>query len=332
MTNIPLESLVGQLAGKHVLVVGDIMLDEFVMGEVHRISPEAPVPVVHAKSRSLVPGGASNVAANIAKLGGKVELCGVVGDDANGNSLKELLDENEIGTSGLLVDQSRSTTTKCRIVGHSQQIVRIDWEDNHPFVGQQLHLLQHQLQAKIAWADVVVISDYNKGVITSELTSWLFETCREHKKPTVVDPKGTDVSKYVGATLMTPNLNEVAAFTGCRPTDEASLIQAAALLQTKLPGTSVLITRGSQGMSLFSPDEPALHIPTFAQRVFDVTGAGDTVVSTLSLCMAAGANLRQSCVVANAAAGVVVGKLGTSTVTTNEIMEFWQLHSKDLHS
>jgi D-beta-D-heptose 7-phosphate kinase/D-beta-D-heptose 1-phosphate adenosyltransferase len=312
-------SLTNAFTGARALVVGDVMLDEYIIGDVQRISPEAPVPIVQRRRHSVVPGGAANTAANVASLGGQVVLGGVIGNDPMGAQLKQAVNQAGIDVSGVLPASDRPTTIKTRVIAHSQQLLRIDQEDSSPIsTGAEDQLL--------AWAelwinsiDVVVLSDYGKGVLTRRLTQRMLMSAREAGKPSVVDPKGTDYSKYLGATVITPNTLEASQATGVAIRNRADLIRAGQQLLEQLPGTAILITRGPEGMSLFRQNHDPMDLPTAARHVYDVTGAGDTVVSTLAITLACGGMLDQACHVANFAAGIVVGKVGTASVTQKEL-------------
>lgn len=322
MTEKTLRDIVEALHGKRVLIVGDVMLDEYVWGEVRRISPEAPVPVVTIQQRTYRPGGAGNVAANIASLGGTPVLIGVVGQDSMGSQLELALSEMKMETADILIPLSdRPTTVKSRVVAHNQQILRLDTETNLP-ISEQVE------DAILAWAgqhvgrvDVCVISDYAKGMMTDRVCRGIIEKAIDHRVPIVVDPKGHDYRKYAGATVVTPNIHEaIDDYDGSRTTN-LDLDQRVAHLLGLLAGASILVTQGAQGMSLYRHGRHTIHIPANARNVFDVTGAGDTVVGTLALALAAGASLEQAACLANFAAGVVVGKLGTAIVARDELLE-----------
>lgn len=316
------KTLLEKLGHSRVLVIGDVMLDETVWGEVRRISPEAPVPVVEVKNKTFAPGGAANVAANIAGMGGGVSLGGAAGEDANADALRTLLTEMGADAAGILSDSTRPTTTKTRIVAHSQQIVRVDIETKTPISDTLTHLLLEWAEARITEVGAVVLSDYLKGVVTPALAQGLISLANRHHKPLIVDPKGMDYARYRGATLLTPNHAEMEAAVNRSLPDEASLLKAAKELQCVVGG-ALLVTRGAQGMSLFPAaiGTSPLHIPTVARNVYDVTGAGDTVVSVLALALAAGADFAAAATLANRAAGIVVGKFGTARVTQEELAE-----------
>jgi D-beta-D-heptose 7-phosphate kinase/D-beta-D-heptose 1-phosphate adenosyltransferase len=302
-----------------VLVVGDVMLDEYVWGTVSRISPEAPVPVVAVRSETVKVGGAANVAANIASLGGAVSLVGVVGDDVQAERLCRELEGAGVADDGLVRDAGRPTTVKSRVVAGSHHIVRFDRESEAPLSAALRAALLGKVRACLADAEAILISDYAKGIVSPPLVRELLRLAKRHKKLVAVDPKIQHMGLFRGVTVVTPNHHEAAAATGVRIRSEADLLRVGATLLTRLQAQAVLITRGEQGMSLFERGKSVTHIPTFAREVYDVTGAGDTVMAALSLGLAAGADMRQAAILGNYAAGVVVGKRGTATVTREEL-------------
>ncbi len=318
MTN---KNLLLRLAQTSVLVVGDIMLDEFIWGEVRRISPEAPVPIVEAKRRSYAPGGAGNVATNVVSLGGRAYLGGLVGDDNSAQQLRRVLEECGVCGAGLTIDPLRPTTTKTRIIAHSQQMARVDSEIRSPMPSELAESLLAWVDKTLPNAGACVVSDYNKGVIASGFAEAVIQRARRAGKPVIVDPKGAEYAKYRGATLITPNLHELEVAVGREIHNDADLYAAVLLLAETLPDTALLVTRGAQGMSLFQQGRESVHIPTVARNVYDVTGAGDTVVSTLALALGAGAEMEASARLANRAAGIVVGKVGTARVSYEELAE-----------
>jgi rfaE bifunctional protein kinase chain/domain len=316
------DELLARFLGCPVLVVGDLMLDEFVWGHVSRISPEAPVPVVEVTRRSSTPGGAANAAANVGALGGKPVLAGVVGDDSDGGRLCELLARQGVDTAPVVRDASHPTTTKTRVIAHSQQVVRID----HESPGPVSEAVQSSLLGKIA--DVLrsvrgcVVSDYGKGVVTPGLVGHVIELARAAGVPVVIDPKGTDYRKYRGATVVKPNQHEAGKVLNRDLRTEADVDRAGAdLLDLLAPDTAVLVTRGAQGMALFERGRPPVRVPAQAREVYDVTGAGDTVAGTLALTLAVGGSLDDACRLASAAAAVVVGKVGTAVCTLDELRQ-----------
>lgn len=315
--------MVARFAGTNVLIVGDLMLDEYVWGDVRRISPEAPVPVVEVAGQSDVPGGAANAAAGIVALG--VALGGVVGRDTAAERLRARLAERGLATDGILSDGTRPTTTKTRIVAGFQQVVRADRESSTPLSPSIETALSEWARCHLSSAGAVVISDYAKGVISARLVQDLIAAASAQRIPVVVDTKGVDYAKYRGATVLTPNLEEAGRAAGLVIADEGDLCRAGRALVKRLGGAALLITRGAQGMSLFIPDPGGglgadpFHIEATARQVFDVIGAGDTVAGSLALALASGASLCDAAHLATMAAGVVVGKVGTSTVTQAEL-------------
>jgi D-glycero-beta-D-manno-heptose-7-phosphate kinase len=304
---------------RRVLVFGDVMLDEFLWGRVSRISPEAPVPVVEVSRQSFHLGGAGNVAANVRSLGGGATLVATVGDDAGGAHVREAVAAAGVGSRLVVSPPGRPTTVKTRIVAHHQQVVRADREDASDVDPKTATALVAALREELPRCDALVISDYQKGVVTAPLLRRLLPMARH--VPVLVDPKLRHFRRYRGVTVVTPNQFEAEQATGVRLRDEADLAAAGARILRLLRCQAALVTRGERGMSLFEPGRPALHVPTAAREVFDVTGAGDTVIATMGLALAAGASLAEAAVLANAAAGVVVGKLGTAQATRDEVLQ-----------
>ena len=305
-----------------VLVVGDIVLDHYVWGNVSRISPEAPVPVVNVTHENLLLGGATNVANNIRTLGGSALVCGVIGRDEAGRRLLQLLQAHGLRTEGLIVDSKRLTTIKTRVIAHNQQVVRFDRETKEK-IGRDSHrriieCIEQQVKGGI---DAIVISDYCKGVVTSDLVREIVSLAKKNKVIVSVDPKVSHFGMYRGVTILTPNINEASIGSKIEIHDEQSLLKAGSILLKRLKCDAVLITRGEQGMSLFESGGRVVHIPTVALDVFDVTGAGDTVISALTLAMAAGAGRTDAARISNYAAGIVVGVVGTSTVKPDELKQ-----------
>ena len=315
-----LSELLAGFPGRGVLVLGDVMLDEYIWGEVRRISPEAPVPVVEVTRRTFVPGGAANTAANIAALGGRPVLVSVVGPDHAASRLRDELARTGTDADGLCVDAARPTTTKSRIVAHNQQVgPRLDVEDRTLVPPGVQEALLAAVRRHLPHVDACIVSDYAKGVVAPPVARELIRLARQARRPVVVDPKGADYSKYRGATLVKPNLHEAERSAKVEITGEATLQEAAARLMEFLEGSAVLVTRGAEGMSLFRPGMPPWHVPAVVRQVFDVTGAGDTVAGTLAMSLAAGGMLEQAIDLANRAASIVVGKVGTATVTCAEL-------------
>jgi len=304
-----------------ILVVGDIMLDEYIWGEVKRISPEAPVPVVAVRKDTRTLGGAGNVAVNVAGLKAKVELAGLIGADPAGREILRILASRRIGTSGIVKDRNRPTTTKTRVIAHHQQVVRVDREMDDEPDGRAQDALRARVRKAIGNVDGVVLSDYRKGALSRELVEDIIHAAGRNGAFVAVDPKRTDVSFYRGCTLITPNRKEAEEALGGRTlAGDMDIWEGGKALIRKSGAKAVLITRGEEGMSLIERGRKAFfHIPAKARQVFDVTGAGDTVIGTVATAMGAGAPLRDAALLANIAAGVVVGEVGTVPITMEKL-------------
>lgn len=297
-----------------VLVVGDVMLDRYWFGDVSRISPEAPVPIAKIDHIDQRAGGAANVARNIVALGGQAVLLSVIGDDEAGDQLQQLMQHNQVQTH-FLRDKTIATTVKLRVVARNQQLIRLDFEDAPTH--EVLNSVTRQYRDLLVDCDVVILSDYGKGGLTHVTT--MIEWAQQAGKPVLIDPKGDDYEKYAGATLLTPNRAELRQVTGSWQ-DEVALTEKAQSLREHLGLQALLLTRSEEGMTLFREGEPH-HQPTQAREVFDVSGAGDTVIGAMGLAMAAGLDLPAAMRLANAAAGVVVAKLGTAVCSFDELAE-----------
>ncbi len=311
---MPYTKILEQFKKRTVVVIGDVMLDKYLWGNVERISPEAPVPIVHVQKESYVAGGAANVANNIVALGGKAVIIGVVGNDEAGKVLEQEVKKE--GMAWLLVPEERPTIQKVRVISHNQQLMRIDYEDINPV---NHHVERHVLDflKKLPHSDIIVVSDYAKGLVTKKLMDEVVAFSHMKKIPLMVDPKPSHMSYYKGASLITPNLKEAREMSRVEGSNDAEVESMGKELQTMLHA-DVLITRGKDGMTLVAKEE-VKHIPTTAKEVYDVSGAGDTVVAALALSVAAGASLAQAASIANHAAGVVVAKVGTATVSVDEL-------------
>ncbi|MGE5280271.1 MAG: D-glycero-beta-D-manno-heptose-7-phosphate kinase [Deltaproteobacteria bacterium] len=318
MTTQGIDRILGRFPRTRVLVVGDILLDEFIWGKAERISPEAPVPVVWAQERSYMPGGASNVANNIAALKGQVVLCGVVGEDGNAETLCSALRARGVDTDGVLADAERPTTVKTRIVAQHQQVVRVDWEKTHPLAPAGARRLLGAVERNIEACDAVIIEDYGKGVVTPFVLKSVIGLARRRRKIITVDPKVEHFAYYKGITAMTPNEKEAAAGAGIGIKTDADVDRVGRALLKKSGAKGVLVTLGEKGMKLFAGGR-ITHIPTMAQEVFDVSGAGDTVIAVFTLALAARVRMEEAARLANAAAGIVVGKVGVAVVTPGEL-------------
>lgn len=308
-------------AGQPILVLGDLMLDRYLWGDTQRISPEAPVPVIDAGEETARLGGAANVANNVRALGAHPKLVGVTGSDGFGHDLRRLLAEREIEVAGLVVDPDRRTTCKTRVMARHQQVVRIDREDPRELTGSVLEEVRDRALAHLADCRACVISDYGKGMITPSLLDPILERARDLRVPVCVDPKETHFFRFRSVTTVTPNQNEASVAAGFKIVDERTLLEAGRLLLQKLESESVLITRGDRGMALFRPGRAPLSFPALARDVFDVTGAGDTVVSVFALSIAAGADLAQAAAISNHAAGLVVREVGTAVCSLAELRD-----------
>ena len=319
ITQARADQLISSFAGRRILVLGDVMLDEFIWGKVRRISPEAPVPVVEVARESYHLGGSGNVAANLSALDAVPVPVGLVGDDLAARRLATLLTEHAIEPSGLVCDAGRPTTVKTRIIAHSQQIVRADRESRAPLSEDRNTALKEAFLKWLPSCAAVIVSDYDKGVVNRTLLSQVLPAARRAGIPVLLDPKVYNADYYHPITLITPNQREAELLTGLSIEDDGQLETAGRRLLERFDCPYALITRGEQGMSLFTLDG-SHHLPTFAREVFDVSGAGDTVIATLALALAAGALMEESAILANHAAGLVVGKVGTATVSRSELL------------
>ncbi len=316
--------IIKSFRGSRVLVIGDVVVDHFIWGSVSRISPEAPVPVVNVEREEFLLGGSANVLNNIVSLGGSGGLCGLIGRDRVGEELQRLLKDIGISASGL-VKGERLTTVKTRVVAQGQQVVRFDREQTGTLSLEIINKFQEYLEEHLDDFDAVVVSDYAKGVVDGQLMSRLQQLLvqarsrRKYSLPLIVDPKPIDIERFSGATVITPNHHEAEQMSGIAITDGQSLLAAARSIRTRLNCRSVLITRGEAGMALLQEDDTMVNIPTMAKEIYDVTGAGDTVAATLALGLAVGCSIKDAAVLANHAAGVVVGKVGTASVSDQEL-------------
>jgi rfaE bifunctional protein kinase chain/domain len=313
-------ALLRAMRGRRVFVLGDVMLDEFVWGKVARISPEAPVPVVEVTDHSFHLGGAGNVASNVRSLGGEAILAGVIGEDPAGERVRSSLSAAGIEPLLAVASGGRPTTVKTRIIAHNQQVVRADRESSDEIAIDLETELHAGARRRLRDCHAVIVSDYQKGVVTARLLRRLLPLARRLGIPVLVDPKVRHFPRYRRVTLVTPNQLEAEQATGIRVRGPEDLLAAGRRILTMLDCQAALVTRGDQGMSLFERARRPIHIPTAAREVFDVTGAGDTVIATLALALSAGARLAEAAVLANYAAGVVVGKLGTTQATPAEVL------------
>ncbi|MGD8898255.1 MAG: D-glycero-beta-D-manno-heptose-7-phosphate kinase [Acidobacteriota bacterium] len=313
-------ALLDTMRGRRVLVLGDVMLDEFIWGRVGRISPEAPVPVVEVTGQSDHLGGAGNVAANVRSLGGEPALAGVIGRDDAGRRIEEALQRAGIASCLESSDSGRPTTVKTRVIAHNQQVVRTDREEKGDIPADAERALVASVRRELPSAEALVISDYEKGAVTASLLRKVLPLARRRRLPVFVDPKQRHFRRYRGVTLVTPNQIEAEQATGLPVRDEDDLVIAGRRILSLLGCRAALVTRGEHGMSLFERRRKPVHVPAATREVFDVTGAGDSVIATMALALAAGATLPEAAALANCAAGVVVGKLGTAPATPEEVV------------
>ncbi|MBN1830673.1 MAG: D-glycero-beta-D-manno-heptose-7-phosphate kinase [Deltaproteobacteria bacterium] len=310
---------VDDLSDTKVIVVGDILMDEYIWGDVSRISPEAPVPVVEVRQETKMLGGAANVVNNIASLGGIPILCGVIGDDQTGREIVDTMMQKGLRTDGLISEPDRPTSIKTRVVAHNQQVVRFDREKRKRLERESIKRILDFIRQMEGNYEAIIVSDYGKGVISAELMEGLRENLSDPGTLIAVDPKIGNFEFYQGVDVITPNHHEAAAFCRIEIADEESLVQAGRRMLHELNCRSVLITQGKDGMTLFEGNGEISHVPTVARKVFDVTGAGDTVISALCLGLASGMDLKSAAMIANFAAGIVVGEVGTSTVGVEDL-------------
>ena len=310
ITEARLSELLKKLDGKRIAVVGDVMLDRYLWGSVVRISPEAPVPVVEIGSESARLGGAANVASNIKSLGGKPLLFSVVGDDDHGRKFLELMEEARFSASGIFIDRDRPTTVKTRVIAHDQHVVRVDRETKQEIAPMHQKKILELLQKEIDSIDAIILEDYNKGALAKELIPQLIALACAHDKIITVDPKFDNFFEFRRVTSFKPNRKEVEEVLGVRVTDDASVERVGRILVDRLQAKSVLLTRGEEGMSLFEEDGTVTHVATRARRIADVSGAGDTVISTLTISLTGGATFMEAATLANYAGAVVCGEVG----------------------
>jgi D-beta-D-heptose 7-phosphate kinase / D-beta-D-heptose 1-phosphate adenosyltransferase len=312
--------LLNKFHSARILVLGDVMLDRFVYGAVERISPEAPIPVVCVGRTLDMPGGAANVARNVSALGAQCTLLGVVGADSAADQLRSQLTLSPAIQVHLISDPTRPTSLKTRYVADGQQVMRADWESKDALSCEVANQLLAQFAATIDEADIVVLSDYAKGVLSDLVVREAIRMAQRAAKPVIVDPKSKNLSKYTGATLLTPNRLELQGACGIECSNDAQVTRGAELVLQQGVCEALVVTRGKEGMSVISSDGSVVHLPTEVRQVYDVSGAGDTVIATLALAMASEGGIVEAAALANIAAGIVVGKPGTATVTPGEIM------------
>lgn len=319
MTN-EYEKLLSQFGSQRVLVVGDVMLDRYWIGDATRISPEAPVPVIRMQRTSCVPGGAGNVALNISALGAGATMVGLVGKDSAAEEVRTSFAERGVTADHLFVDSGRTTTVKTRIIAHKQQVVRVDDEQTNPLSPEQEKEALKLIESLLASCKCAVLSDYAKGFVTPSLSDGVIKLAQAAGVPLVVDPKAADPLRYRGATLIKPNRLELSLLTGMTIRSHQDTLAACKKLSQILPDTSILATEGADGMTLHMPGGDYLHFETRALDVFDVTGAGDTVIAVTSVAIASGADFSTAAFLANCAAGIVVGEFGCATVSAERLL------------
>ena len=322
MTLKNIHSAIAALKGHKVMIIGDLMLDHYMIGDVERISPEAPVPVVRVKNESYLLGGAGNVARNISSLGGDPLLISTVGTDSDGEVLDRLCEEAQL-TTKLIRDPARPTTKKTRIIAHNQQVVRVDQELAVPLQQAEFTELFNYLRTIIEDYPVIILSDYGKGFISEDFMASfmaMLDEC-ERRPKVLVDPKTVNYDLYKGVDLLTPNTKEAGEGAGLPVSGQDTVVRAGRALFERLDCRNLLITMGGDGMALFEGHKSIKHIPTFARKVFDVTGAGDTVIAAVALSLSAGFELLTACTLANYAAGVVVAQVGAATATPDDLVE-----------
>jgi len=305
---------------KRVLIIGDVMLDEYFIGNVNRISPEAPIPILDVEKIKYVPGGAANAANNVKSLGAETVLCGVIGPEECGNTLKQLLSKNGIDNTGIIVDENRRTTLKSRAIAKNQQLVRIDQEDRNPISTETENKILDFIKSQNHSLDIIIISDYGKGVVSSRLCYGIIEFARNNNIPCLVDPKGEDYLKYKGATVVTPNEKELGESLGLSISKESQFLEAGKALLSHVISNYVLVTRGAKGMCLFQKEQEPICMPALNKDAIDTSGAGDTGIGVFALAITSGATPEQAMKIASHACSIVVGKHGTATVTPEELL------------
>jgi rfaE bifunctional protein kinase chain/domain len=331
LTETRVDELFQQMEGKRIAVIGDLMLDRYIWGSVSRISPEAPVPVIDMENEQARLGGAANVAKNIKSLGGDPLLVGVIGSDNSGKQLFEIIRESQFSPDGLVIDPSRPTTVKTRVIAHSQHVVRIDREMKTDIS----HIIQEKvlgvLRANIDSIDGIILEDYNKGVIVENLIRQIISIANEHQKIVTVDPKFNNFFEYKNVTVFKPNRKEAEAVIGARMKNQDDIHKTGQLLMKKLHARNVLLTLGENGMALFEADGSISHVPTWARKVADVSGAGDTVIASLTMALAAKSSIREAATLANYAGGIVCGYVGIVPIDKRELRTFILDHPNHQH-
>jgi rfaE bifunctional protein kinase chain/domain len=321
------KNILSEFKKKKILIIGDLILDRYIWGKVNRISPEAPVPIVEVTGENFLLGGAANVANNIVALGGHATIVGVAGNDRAGGILMKMLKERGIQCGGVFWGSARPTTVKTRVIAHNQQVVRFDRENKDKVDGKVLKGLLEHIRSAVPNHDAVIISDYKKGVISYNLVREVLKHSKPENIFVSVDPKVSHFYCYKNVSLITPNVMEASVASGIEIKDEKSLVNAGRALCKKISCDAILITRGEYGMSLFEKDK-VVHIPTVAKNVYDVTGAGDTVIASFTIAYAAGASMKEAAVISNHAAGIVVGEVGTAVAKIDQLRKSLGINDK----
>jgi len=314
ITQQRVDELLQNSKGKRIAVIGDVMIDRYIWGNVNRISPEAPVPIVEVESESSRLGGAANVANNIVSLGASAQLIGIVGDDFSGKEFRSILESQKASSEGIITDRSRPTTVKTRVIAHHQHVVRIDSEEKKDIGSEIQQKIFSVLEKNIDSIDGIIIEDYNKGIIVKELIHAIIELANKKKKIITIDPKFNNFFEYKNVTVFKPNKKEAEEALGKKIQTDADVLSAGKMLMEKLNAENILLTRSEKGMSLFEKNGLVTHIPTNARKVSDVSGAGDTVIATLTTMLAAGANIAEASLLANYAGGIVCGEVGIVSI------------------
>jgi len=316
---VGLPDILKKFPGQRILVLGDVILDWYWWGQASRLSPEAPVPVVRKQRTTLQPGGAGNTAANLAALGARVSLFGVTGCDPHAEQLRTALGSHGVETAGLIADASRPTTTKTRVIAAHQQVVRVDEEATGPISEAMVAEVLKAVRNDLVNAAAIVVSDYAKGFLTHPLLDTVISEARRMGKRVFADPKGSDASRYRGAFLLKPNRLELSLLTGLPADTHAEVLSAGNRLASSMPGTHILVTEGSEGMTLFLDSQALEHLAPTPRQVFDVTGAGDTVLAVIAMAVTAGASWHEAMQLAAEAAGIAIGRMGSVAVSLNDL-------------
>ena len=315
-----LQNILNEFKNKTILVIGDLMLDHYIIGDVERISPEAPVQVVKAENEKYGLGGAANVANNVKSLGATPIVIGSVGDDSNGQKVRDIFKKNDISDEGIFINKNQPTTQKTRVIARHQQLIRIDFENSNELSSELYKEIENYIEQIIPDIDGIILQDYNKGLLSKSLIKFILKVANQNKKIIVVDPKTKNFFEYINATIFKPNRQEVERNLNIDIKDDKDLLFAAKALIQKINCLYLVITLGEKGMFVYDNKHRYWKIPTFSQEVYEVSGAGDTVISTLVLAKASGCDIKTASIIANHAAGVVCGKVGVATASPEEII------------